>query len=251
MSCASPASWPATRMGEADHLRRAMGKKIPAEMIAAAREIHRRARARRASCHRVAETDFRAGGEVRRLWLQQGPCRGLCPGRLSDRLSEGELSGRIPRRLDDARYRQHRPAQHLPPGSAAAGRQGGCRPTSTAREAVFACDAEANVVFYALAAVKGVGRQAMDHVVEMRQAGGPFKILSRFRRAASIPGWSTSAPSKIWCAPAPSTRSIRNRRQLVEIPTASWAARRRAQRERESGQVTPVRRRRRAARNCA
>ena len=29
-------------------------------------------------------------------------------------------------------------------------------------EAVFTCDAAANTVFYALAAVKGVGRQAMD-----------------------------------------------------------------------------------------
>ena len=47
---------------------------------------------------------------------------------------------------------------------------------------MFTCDAEANTVFYALAAVKGVGRQAMDHVVEVRSAGGPFKSLSDFAR---------------------------------------------------------------------
>ena len=37
-------------------------------------------------------------------------------------------------------------------------------------------------VFYALAAVKGVGRQAMDHVVEVREAGGPFKCCRDFAR---------------------------------------------------------------------
>src|SRR5271165_2603816 len=40
-------------------------------------------------------------------------------------------------------------------------------------EAVFACDADKGVIFYALAAVKGVGRQAMDHVVAARVADGP------------------------------------------------------------------------------
>ena len=37
-------------------------------------------------------TDFRTGGEVRGLWLQQRSRRGLCPGRLSNGLFEGELS---------------------------------------------------------------------------------------------------------------------------------------------------------------
>ena len=37
-------------------------------------------------------------------------------------------------------------------------------------------------MFYALAAVKGVGRQAMDHVVEVREAGGPFKSIADFAR---------------------------------------------------------------------
>src|SRR6185369_11875691 len=37
--------------------------------------------------------------------------------------------------------------------------------------AAFTCDAEAGVIFYALAALKGVGRQAMDHVVAEREKG--------------------------------------------------------------------------------
>ncbi len=54
---------------------------------------------------------------------------------------------------------------------------------------MFTCDAPANTVFYALAAVKGVGRQAMDHVVDGAQSGGRFKSLSDFaRRVDPAPG---------------------------------------------------------------
>ncbi len=37
-----------------------------------------------------------------------------------------------------------------------------------------------DVILYALAALKNVGRQAMDHVVEIRRAGGPFTDLADF-----------------------------------------------------------------------
>lgn len=47
-------------------------------------------------------------------------------------------------------------------------------------DATFSCDAEAKVIYYALAAVKGVGRQAMDHVVAARRDGGPFKSVGDF-----------------------------------------------------------------------
>ena len=212
-------------MGEADILRRAMGKKIPAEMIPQ-REKFMKGAAERGITQNVAETDFRTGGKIRRLWLQQGPCRRLCPGRLPDRVSEGELSGRIPRRLDDAGYRQHRPAQHLPPGSAAAGRHASRRPTSTVSEAVFTCDAEAGTVFYALAAVKGVGRQAMDHVVEVRTAGGPFKSLSDFARRVDPQAGQQARLRKSGAGRAPSTASIPTAARWWKIPTASWAGRR-------------------------
>ncbi len=79
---------------------------------------------------RAGRADLRPDGEVRRLRLQQIACRGLCAGRLSDRLSEGQLPGRVSRRVDDARPRQYRQAQRLPAGieparhpAAAAGHQ--------------------------------------------------------------------------------------------------------------------------------
>src|SRR5271166_2548825 len=49
-------------------------------------------------------------------------------------------------------------------------------------EAFFACDAEKGVIYYALAAVKGVGRQAMDHLVAVRASGGPFCSIGDFAR---------------------------------------------------------------------
>ena len=160
-------------------------------------------------------TDFRAGGEIRRLRLQQGPCRGLCAGRLSDGLSEGELSGRISRRLDDAGYRQR------PTGSMSSARKRSawasrcCRRTSTAPKPFRLRRRGQNVIFYALAAVKGVGRQAMDHVVAVRSAGGPFKSAGRFRP----PGGSEAGQQARLRKPG-ARRRLRSR----SIPTAaSWS----------------------------
>ena len=110
-------------LGEADLLRRAMGKKIRSEMQAQRDPLRlRRGRARRRG--EPGGGDLRTAGALRRLRLQQEPRRGLCAGRLSDRLYEGELSGRVPRRLDDARHGQHRQARRIPRRGRAARHQG-------------------------------------------------------------------------------------------------------------------------------
>src|SRR5262249_16363978 len=49
-------------------------------------------------------------------------------------------------------------------------------------ETNFTCNAEDGVIYYALAAVKGVGRQAMDHLVAIRSHSGPFSSISDFAR---------------------------------------------------------------------
>ena len=67
---------------------------------------------------------LRPAGQVRRLRLQQVARRRLCRGLLPDRLSQGALSGRVPRRVDDARHGQHRQARRLPPGCDAARHRG-------------------------------------------------------------------------------------------------------------------------------
>ena len=100
-------------LGEADLLRRAMGKKIKSEMDAqragfvegcAAGQRHPRGQGQRA---------VRLDRQVRRLRLQQEPRRRLRAGRLSDRLAEGAPSGRILRRLDVLRHDADRQARHL------------------------------------------------------------------------------------------------------------------------------------------
>ncbi len=99
-------------LGEADLLRRAMGKKIKKEMDKQRTHFVEGAvgQWRRPAARRV---HLRAGGEIRRLRLQQIACRGLCADRLPDRLSQGEPRHRVPGGVDDARYRQHRQAQRL------------------------------------------------------------------------------------------------------------------------------------------
>ena len=89
-------------LGEADLLRRAMGKKIKAEMDAQ-RERFVSGAVERGVDTAQGRRDLRPPREVRRLRLQQEPRRRLCARRLPDRLSEGQPSGRVPGRVDDAR----------------------------------------------------------------------------------------------------------------------------------------------------
>src|SRR3954463_5069093 len=104
-------------------------------------------------------------------------------------------------------------------------------------EAVFTCDAAANTVFYALAAVKGVGRQAMDHVVEARASGGPFKSLSDFARRVDPRLVNKRAFENLARAGAFDSLNP-NRRQVVENSDRILGGAQAAQRERESGQVS-------------
>ena len=225
-------------LGEADLLRRAMGKKIPAEMAAHREKFIEGARREREIAKGVAETDLRAGGEIRRLRLQQGPRRRLCAGRLSDGVSEGELSGRIPRRVDDARYRQHRPAQRLPPGSAAAGHSRWRRRTSTAREAVLRlrCGGGRHL----LRAGRREGRRPAGDGACRRgaQSGRAVHQPRRFRRRVDPQAGQqarlrkSGARRRLRCAQCQPPAAGGN------PPTPSSAARGAQQRERESGQAT-------------
>ena len=97
--------------------------------------------------------------------------------------------------------------------------------------------ARSGVIYYALAAVKGVGRQAMDHVVAQREAGGPFRSHRRFRAPPRFEAGQQArlrkprARRRLRCAQSP------NRRQLVESADAilnDAAAHRARARERAS-----------------
>ena len=99
-------------LGEADLLRRAMGKKDKAEMAKQQARFVEGAM-KNGVKQEGRRLHFRAGRQVRRVRLQQVPRGCLCAGELSHRLSQGELSGGIPCRVDDAGYGQHGQAQRI------------------------------------------------------------------------------------------------------------------------------------------
>ena len=95
-------------LGQSDLLRRAMGKKDK-EKMAKERDNFIEGCARdEQDPGEKGERDFRFAGEICRLRIQQKPQRGLRIDQLSDRVSEGELSGRIHGRIAEQRDQQHR-----------------------------------------------------------------------------------------------------------------------------------------------
>ena len=86
-------------------------------------------------------------------------------------------------------------------------------------------------------AVKGVGKQAMDHVVEMRAEGGKFKSLSDFARRVDPRLVNKRAFENLARAGAFDSLNP-NRRQVVENSDRILGGAQAAQRERESGQVS-------------
>ncbi len=102
-------------------------------------------------------------------------------------------------------------------------------------EAPFSCDHEKGVVYYALAAVKGVGRQAMDHVVAVREAGGPFKSIADFARRID-PRLVNKRAFEMLARAGAFDGLNANRRQLVDSADAVLGDAVRNTRERESGQ---------------
>ena len=105
-------------LGGADLLRRAMGKKIKAEMDAQ-REVFIDGAIRRGVGQRLSDHDLRAGREVRVLRLPQGARHRLRAARLSDRVSQGEPPGRVLRGGDDHGPGQPGQAEPLSPGDRA------------------------------------------------------------------------------------------------------------------------------------
>jgi len=104
-------------------------------------------------------------------------------------------------------------------------------------QAYFACDAGENVIYYALAAVKGVGKQAMEHVVALREEGGPFRSIADFARRIDPKLVNKRAFESLARAGAFDALN-RNRRQLVDSADAILSDAARNTHEREVGQVS-------------
>jgi DNA polymerase-3 subunit alpha len=222
-------------MGEADLLRRAMGKKIPSEM-AMHHEKFMKGAADKGISASVAEQIFEQAAKFAGYGFNKGHAAAYA----QVAYQTAYLKANYPveflaasmtldigntDRLNIFRQEAQRLDVHIAP------------PDINASDAVFACDAAANTVFYALAAVKGVGRQAMDHVVEARRAGGPFKSLSDF--AARVDPRLVNKRAFENLARAGAFDSLNpNRRQVVENSDRILSGAQAAARERESGQVS-------------
>ena len=222
-------------MGEADLLRRAMGKKIASEMV-----VHRdkfmKGAAERKISEAIAETIF----EQAEKFAGYGFNKGHAAAYAQVAYQTAYLKANYPveflaasmtldigntDRLNVFRQEAQRLGVTVAP------------PDINRSEAVFACDAGAGTVFYALAAVKGVGRQAMDHVVEIREQGGPFKSLSDFARRVDPRQVNKRAFENLARAGAFDSLN-KNRRQVVENSDRILGGAQAAARERESGQVS-------------
>jgi DNA polymerase-3 subunit alpha len=222
-------------MGEADILRRAMGKKIPAEMIPQRAKFMKGAEERKIP-RNAAETIF----EQAEKFAGYGFNKGHAAAYAQVAYQTAYLKANYPveflaasmtldigntDRLNIFRQEAQRLGVTVAP------------PDINRSESVFSVDATANTVFYALAAVKGVGKQAMDHVVEARNAGGKFKSLSDFARRVDPRLVNKRAFENLVRAGAFDSLSA-NRRQLVENSDRILGGAQAAQRERESGQVS-------------
>src|ERR1051326_5465825 len=222
-------------MGEADILRRAMGKKIPAEMIPQ-REKFMKGAAERNISKSVAETIF----EQAEKFAGYGFPKGHAAAYAQVAYQTAFLKANYPveflaasmtldigntDRLNIFRQEAQRLDVRVLP------------PDINRSEAEFACDAEARAIYYSLAAVKGVGKQAMDHVVAVRGEGGPFRSIADF--ASRVDAKLVNRRAFQILARAGSFDALPpNRRQLVESADAILNHAARNTREREVGQAT-------------
>ena len=235
-------------LGEADLLRRAMGKKDKREMAKQeSRFVEGAMQERREEAGRGVH--LRAGRQVRRLRLQQEPRRRLCAGQLSHRLSQGELPRGVPRRVDDARHGQHRQARHV----RVRGEEVGHRHPAAVRQRLGGrLPAPATkAIRYSLAALKNIGAQAVEASSRERTARGAFKDLSDFAAPLQHQGAQQARAGdagrrrRLRCARGQSRAGARQRRADAGLRQPAWpttsAGHRRPVRRHEQATVTPAR----------
>ncbi len=222
-------------MGQADLLRRAMGKKIPSEM-AKHRELFIKGAGEKGILPSVAEQIFEQAAKFAGYGFNKGHAAAYA----QVAYQTAYLKANYPveflaasmtldigntDRLNIFRQEAQRLGIRILP------------PDINRSDAAFACDSDKSVIYYALAAVKGVGRQAMEHVVAVRHAGGPFTSLADF--AARIDPKQVNKRAFENLARAGAFDALNpNRRQVVESSDAVLNDAARSTRERESGQST-------------
>jgi DNA polymerase III subunit alpha len=222
-------------MGQADNLRRAMGKKIVAEMVKE-RERFLKGASERGVLPAVAEQIFDQAAKFAGYGFNKGHAAAYA----QVAYQTAYLKANYPveflaasmtldigntDRLNVFRQEAQRLGIKVLP------------PDVNRSTAVFSVDAEKKEIYYALAAVKGVGRQAMDHLVEVRNEGGRFKSLADFASRIDPKQINKRVFENLVRAGAFDGLG-KNRRQMVEGADVILAAAQAAASERDSGQVS-------------
>jgi DNA polymerase-3 subunit alpha len=222
-------------MGQADLLRRAMGKKIPSEM-AKHREIFIKGAGERGILSGVAEQIFEQAAKFAGYGFNKGHAAAYAQVAYQTAFLKANypvefLAASMTLDIGNTDRLNVFKQEALRLGIRVA------PPDINRSEAFFACDAQANVIFYALAAVKGVGRQAMDALVAEREANGPYRSISDFARRVDPKLINKRAFENLVRAGAFDALHP-NRHQLFESADIILSDASRSARERESGQTT-------------
>ncbi|MEA2824337.1 MAG: polymerase subunit alpha [Alphaproteobacteria bacterium] len=229
-------------MGEADLLRRAMGKKIPSEM-AQQRQAFLQGSAAKGISKDVAEQIFEQAAKFAGYGFNKGHAAAYA----QVAYQTAYLKANYPveflaasMTLDTGNtdrlniFRQEAARLSIEVRA----------PDINRSEAFFACDSGSGsevertgggVIYYALAAVKNVGRQAMDHVVAIREAGGPFRSIADFSRRIDPRLINKRAFESLVRAGAFDALH-KNRRQLVQSADIVLGDAARNMRDRDAGQ---------------
>ena len=229
-------------MGEADLLRRAMGKKIPAEM-AQHRERFISGGKERGIAATISEQIFEQAAKFAGYGFNKGHAAAYAQVAYQTAYLKANypvefLAASMTLDIGNTDrlniFRQEAARLSIEVRA----------PDINRSQAFFACDAGdsgavertgGGVIYYALAAVKNVGRQAMDHVVAIREAGGPFKGIADFARRIDPKLINKRAFESLVKAGAFDALH-KNRRQLVQSADIVLGDAARNMRDRDAGQ---------------
>ena len=168
---------------EADNLRKATGKKIR-ELIAKERTKFVEGCVAQGYDARLRRADVRHHRAVRRLLVQQVALGRLRPRHLPDRVPEGELPGRVPRRAAHEREVEQGPDRGVPERVPPAEHPGARARRERVRDD-FAVRATANsrAIRFGLSAVRNVGEGVVEQIARGPRGGRPVRRLLRLLRA--------------------------------------------------------------------
>ena len=184
-------------LGQADVLRKAMGKKDP-KVMAKQREAFMDGRAGQGHQREEGGQDLRADGVLRRVRLQQVALDGLRVPRVSDRVPQGELPVALRRGAADDRGAEHRQARDVPRREPRPRHPGAAARHQREPAALLGRDTGKGVRF-GLTAIKGLGEGAInvDPRGARRSSAAGFRRCTRCARSSTC-GSPTSACSKRW-----------------------------------------------------